>query len=154
MKPRRETWTKKDLCDEIAARTKQSRAVVRLIVQEFLDGIVERLNKGQRLEFREFGVFEIKQRAARRAQNPKTLEPVNVPAKRTIKFKPGLKMRQMLEPTPASATPATKASREMIHEASRDAGAAAREPGRAALGRDRRGEMPVVELPARAATRA
>jgi nucleoid DNA-binding protein len=65
MKPRRETLTKKDLCDEIAARTKQSRAVVRLIVQEFLDGIVERLNKGQRLEFREFGVFEIKQRAAR-----------------------------------------------------------------------------------------
>lgn len=155
MKPRRETLTKKDLCDEIAARTKQSRAVVRLIVQEFLDGIVERLNKGQRLEFREFGVFEIKQRAARRAQNPKTLEPVNVPAKRTIKFKPGLKMRQMLEPAPASATTAaTKASREMIHEASRDAGAVAREPGRAALGRDRRGEMPTVELPARAVTRA
>jgi nucleoid DNA-binding protein len=46
------------------------------------------------LEFREFGVFEIKERAARKAQNPRTLEKVDVPAKRVVKFKVGRMMKE------------------------------------------------------------
>jgi hypothetical protein len=52
--------------------------------------------KGNRLEFRDFGVFETKIRKARKAQNPKTLEPVEVPEKRTVKFKVGRLMKQKL----------------------------------------------------------
>ncbi|NLX14355.1 MAG: integration host factor subunit beta, partial [Phycisphaerales bacterium] len=51
---------------------------------------------GNRLEFRDFGVFESKVRAARTAQNPKTLERVSVPSKRTVKFKVGRLMKQKL----------------------------------------------------------
>ena len=51
-----------------------------------LDEIVNELGKGNRLECRDFGVFETKIRKARKAQNPKTLEPVAVPEKRTVKF--------------------------------------------------------------------
>jgi integration host factor subunit beta len=62
-----------------------------------MDEVIEELAQGNRLEFRDFGVFEPKQRAARRAQNPKTLERVQVPAKRTVKFKLGRVMKQRVE---------------------------------------------------------
>ena len=67
------TTTKKELVDRIADLTGMRRTDVRDIVQLFLDGMVEELADGNRLEFRDFGVFEVKHRAARIAQNPKTL---------------------------------------------------------------------------------
>ena len=90
------TITKKELIDRIADNTQAKRVVVKRIVQSFLDEIVEELAKSNRLEFRDFGVFETKNRAARVAQNPKTLERVQVPAKRTVKFKTGRLMKQKL----------------------------------------------------------
>lgn len=90
------TVTKKDLVDRIADVTKQRRVVVKQVVQQFLDEIISELANGNRLEFRDFGVFEIRQRAPRTAQNPKTLEPVPVPAKRTVKFKTGRLMKERL----------------------------------------------------------
>ncbi len=90
------TITKKDLVDRIADDTGNKRVVVKKIIQSFLDEIVRELGEGNRLEFRDFGVFEIRQRAARIAQNPKTMEKVNVPAKRTVKFKIGRMMKQQL----------------------------------------------------------
>ncbi|MEQ9461686.1 MAG: HU family DNA-binding protein [Phycisphaeraceae bacterium] len=90
------TITKKELIDQIADATGQKRVVVKKIVQSFLDSIIIELGKGNRLEFRDFGVFEVKQRQARMAQNPKTLEPVEVPPKRTVKFKIGRLMKQTL----------------------------------------------------------
>jgi integration host factor subunit beta len=65
-------------------------------VQQFLDEVITELGRGNRLEFRDFGVFETKIRKARRAQNPKTLAPVDVPEKRTVKFKVGRLMKQKL----------------------------------------------------------
>ena len=90
------TITKKDLVDRIADRTGSKRVVVKRIVQDFLDEIVGELGEGNRLEFRDFGVFEIRARAARVAQNPKTMEKVYVPSKRTVKFKIGRLMKQRL----------------------------------------------------------
>jgi nucleoid DNA-binding protein len=69
---------------------------VKRVIQQFLDEIVAELGKGNRLEFRDFGVFETKLRKARKAQNPKTLMPVAVPEKRTVKFKVGRLMKQRL----------------------------------------------------------
>jgi integration host factor subunit beta len=88
------TITKKELVARIAERTAQTKVVVRDIVQMFLDEIIHELGHGNRLEFREFGVFEIKERAARKAQNPRTLEKVDVPAKRVVKFRVGRLMKQ------------------------------------------------------------
>jgi integration host factor subunit beta len=87
------TTTKKELVSRIADQTGQTKVVVKQILQAFLDEIVEELAQGNRLEFREFGVFEVKERRARRAQNPRTLEKVDVPAKRIVKFKVGREMR-------------------------------------------------------------
>lgn len=91
------TVTKKELIDRIAESTQAKRVVVKRIVQSFLDEVVTELAKDNRLEFRDFGVFETRTRAARVAQNPKTLERVPVPAKRTVKFKMGRLMKQKLE---------------------------------------------------------
>src|SRR4051794_5304913 len=90
------TITKKELIDRIADTSLAKRVQVKKIVQQFLDEIVAELGKGNRLEFRDFGVFETKLRKARKAQNPKTLEPVEVPEKRTVKFKVGRLMKQHL----------------------------------------------------------
>src|SRR6478672_7866019 len=90
------TITKKELIDRIADGTGHRRVQVKRIVQQFLDEIVNELGKSNRLEFRDFGVFETKVRKARKAQNPKTLEPVEVPEKRTVKFKVGRLMKQRL----------------------------------------------------------
>jgi integration host factor subunit beta len=90
------TTTKKDLIDRIAEETGQKRTAVKAMVQSFLDSVIRELSEGNRLEFRDFGVFEIRQRAPRMAQNPKTLERVPVPAKKTVKFKVGRLMKLAL----------------------------------------------------------
>jgi integration host factor subunit beta len=88
------TVTKKELVTRIAEQTGQTKVVVKEVMQCLLDEIVEELSRGNRLEFREFGVFEVRLRAARQAQNPRTLEKVLVPAKRVVKFKVGRLMRE------------------------------------------------------------
>ena len=105
------TITKKELIDRIAEATDQKRVDVKKTVQQFLDEVILELGKGNRLEFRDFGVFELRERKARTAQNPKTLEPVQVPPKRVVKFKVGRRMQQSIEgespveaPTPTIET--------------------------------------------------
>jgi integration host factor subunit beta len=90
------TVTKKELIDRIADSTQAKRVVVKRIVQSFLDEVVNELANDNRLEFRDFGVFETRTRAARDAQNPKTLQKVKVPSKRTVKFKMGRLLREKL----------------------------------------------------------
>lgn len=92
-----QTITKKALVERITQKTGVKRADVRSTIQEFLDQVILELKRGNRLEFRDFGVFEVKERAARQAQNPKTLERVEVPPKRTVKFKVGRLMRESVE---------------------------------------------------------
>lgn len=91
------TITKKDLIDRIASSAGCKRVDVKKVVQNFLDQMISELGKGNRLEFRDFGVFEIKERAPRVAQNPKTLQRVEVPAKRTVKFKVGRLLKEQLD---------------------------------------------------------
>lgn len=91
------TTTKKDLIDRIAEATDTKRATVQRVVQSFLNEVIRELGTGNRLEFRDFGVFEVRERAARVAQNPKTLERVEVPAKKTVKFKVGRLMKMALD---------------------------------------------------------
>ncbi len=104
------TVTKKELIDRIADETGNKRVVVKKVVQSFLDNIIDELGHGNRLEFRDFGVFESKERAARIAQNPKTLERVSVPPKRTVKFKVGRLMKQRLQESLDADAPAAPAA--------------------------------------------
>jgi len=66
------TITKKELIDRIAQKTQAKRVLVKRIIQSFLDELIVELKKNNRLEFRDFGVFETKIRHARVAQNPKS----------------------------------------------------------------------------------
>ena len=72
--------TKKDLVDRIAESTGTTRTLAKVVVQGFFDEVIAELDKGNRLEFRDFGVFETKTVPARTARNPKTSEKVEVPA--------------------------------------------------------------------------
>lgn len=91
------TTTKKDLIERVAQETGLPRADVRRVTQSFLEQVIDELAKGNRLEFRDFGVFEIRERAGRVAQNPKTLERVTVPPRKSVRFKVGRLMQQSLE---------------------------------------------------------
>ncbi|MCK6448067.1 MAG: integration host factor subunit beta [Planctomycetes bacterium] len=113
--PGPQTITKKELVNRIAEQTGQTKVIVKDILQRFLDEIIEELCRGNRLEFREFGVFEVKERAPRRAQNPRTLEKVEVPGKRVVKYKVGRLMRERVceervEPEPEPPPPPPKKS--------------------------------------------
>lgn len=90
------TVTKKELVDRIAQNHQAKHALVKATVQNLLDEIICELAKGNRLEFRDFGVFEVKKQAARIAQNPRTLKRIEVPAKRRVKFKMGWIMKEKL----------------------------------------------------------
>jgi integration host factor subunit beta len=94
------TITKKELIDRITKKTQCKNITCKEIVQQFLDEIATELGKNNRLEFRDFGVFEVKERAARTAQNPKTLRKIQVPAKRKVKFKMGRLMRERMNEHP------------------------------------------------------
>lgn len=91
------TVTKKDLIEQVARDTGMKRVIVKRLVQSLLDNMIYELGRGNRLEFRDFGVFESKERAPRIAQNPRTLERVQVPAKRVVKFKVGRLMQRSAE---------------------------------------------------------
>jgi len=90
------TITKKDLVDRIASSTGEKRFLAKHILQQFLDDIAAELARGNRIEFRDFGIFEVKERSARTAQNPKTLKKVRVPARETVKFRAGRLMKEKL----------------------------------------------------------
>lgn len=104
------TITKKDLIDRISDATQAKRVVVKRIIQHFLDEVVSELAQDNRLEFRDFGVFETRTRTARVAQNPKTLERVRVPAKRSVKFKMGRLLKEKLAEEPSSQEVKTPSS--------------------------------------------
>lgn len=91
------TVTKKDLIEQVARDTGMKRVIVKRLVQSLLDNMILELGRGNRLEFRDFGVFETKERAPRVAQNPRTLERVKVPAKKVVKFKVGRLMQKSVE---------------------------------------------------------
>jgi integration host factor subunit beta len=101
------TITKKELIDRLADQVGCKRLLAKEMVQSFLDSLVQELANGNRLEFRDFGVFETKLRAPREAQNPKTLEKVPVPERRTVKFKAGRVLKERLNKAPKQIDAAT-----------------------------------------------
>jgi len=97
--------TKNDMVIEIAKKTGIEQQKVKQIVQMTLDGIIEILAVEQRIELRNFGVFEVRTRKARKARNPRTGEEVMVPSKKVVTFKAGKIMEERVEAKPAAPTP-------------------------------------------------
>ncbi|MGQ0628936.1 MAG: HU family DNA-binding protein [Phycisphaerales bacterium] len=132
------TITKKELAENLAARCGLNQQAVKDLLQMTLDQIVLELGKGNRFEFREFGVLEPVWRRARGAHNPKTLAKLTVPARRVVKFKQGrlLKEAMLTKPETGPADDAGSASELKLTRAPR-----AVKPARAG-----RGTTPVSKL--------
>ena len=81
--------TKKDIVRTISEEVGLTQQQTKEIVQKTFDAIVESLVRERRIELRNFGVFEVKSRAARKARNPRTGDEVIVPKKHVVTFKPG-----------------------------------------------------------------
>lgn len=92
--------TKRDLVVRIARELKLNQQDVAAVLQKSLDYIVEALAQGKTIEFRDFGVFEIKVRKPRVGRNPKQPEnTVVIPERRVVKFKPGKQMKALVTKT-------------------------------------------------------
>ena len=88
--------TKNDMVVRIAKATGLRQVDIKRIVQMTLDGLVDVLATEGRVELRNFGVFKVKTRKARKARNPRTGEEVMVPSKRVVAFKPGKLMEEKI----------------------------------------------------------
>ena len=84
--------TKKDIVRTISEEVGLTQQQTKEIVQKTFDAIIDSLVRERRIELRNFGVFEVKPRAARKARNPRTGEQVEVPRKHVVTFKPGKNM--------------------------------------------------------------
>jgi nucleoid DNA-binding protein len=86
--------TKKEIVKQISDRIGLTQLKTKEIVQQTFDAIVDTLIEVGRIELRNFGVFEVKKRKARKARNPRTGDRVNVPPKNVVTFKPGKEMEE------------------------------------------------------------
>ena len=103
-----QTVTKRELVQRIAEKTGAQQILAKEVIQGFLDEIIVELARGNRLEFRDFGVFEPKEKARRVARNPRTGERVDVPAKTTVKFKVGRLMKKQIQKDAQEEIPAAE----------------------------------------------
>jgi integration host factor subunit beta len=92
------TVTKKKLIQTISQSKGLHPNDVRNVIQAFLDAMTDSLSQGDRLEFRDFGVFEVVERKQKIGRNPKNASvPIVIPARKAVKFTPGKKMRKLIE---------------------------------------------------------
>lgn len=89
--------TKKEIVKSISDKTGLTQLQIKEIVQLTFDGIIETLLDEGRVELRNFGVFQVKSRKARKARNPRTGRQVDVPEKFVVTFKPGKEMEARVQ---------------------------------------------------------
>lgn len=124
--------TKKEIVKAISEELGLTQLKTKEIVQKTFDAIVETLVTDRRIELRNFGVFEVKKRAARKARNPRTGGQVEVPAKFVVTFKPGKEMEErvlQLEEAEFAREQAEKAAREAANSGGNGFGTVHGAPG-------------------------
>ena len=117
--------TKKEIVKQIADKIGQTQLKTKEIVQKTFDAIVKTLVEDRRIELRNFGVFEVKKRAARKARNPRTGDKVFVPEKFVVTFKPGKEMEEkvrQLELEEAAKAASQHAALQLQNNGSRETG--------------------------------
>ena len=92
--------TKAELVEEVARAAELNKRDAEVIVETVFDSIIGALHNGEKVELRGFGSFRTRERGPRRGRNPKTGEPVDVPAKRVPYFKPGKELKEFFTETP------------------------------------------------------
>lgn len=103
--------TKKEIVRTISEEIGLTQLQTKEIVQKTFNAIVEALVAERRIELRNFGVFEVKRRAPRKARNPRTGEKVFVPEKFVVTFKPGKEMEERVKELERQAAAAARGNR-------------------------------------------
>ena len=106
--------TKAELVEDVARAAELTKKDAERLVEIVFESIIETLNQGEKIELRGFGSFRVRERGARRGRNPKTGDPVSIPAKRVPYFKPGKELKELInDDNPGSPAPAANSSRPM-----------------------------------------
>jgi DNA-binding protein HU-beta len=84
---------KSDLVDLVAVKLSLPRPQVEQTVESLLDAVADGLAKGERVDIRGFGAFQIRESAARSGRNPRTGETIQIAARKTPTFKVGKELR-------------------------------------------------------------
>jgi len=121
--------TKAELVEEVARAAELNKRDAEVIVETVFDSIIGALHKGEKVELRGFGSFRTRERGPRRGRNPKTGEPVDVPAKRVPYFKPGKELKEYFTETPAPAEGSVAPASAVADPAGDAAGAPAGDSG-------------------------
>ncbi len=87
---------KAELVKTIANRAKLNQASAQKALETMLDAFKDTLKKGSKIQLIGFGSFEVAKRAARKGVNPQTKKPINIAAKKVVKFKPGKELKEMV----------------------------------------------------------
>jgi len=88
--------TKAELVEDVARAAELTKKDAERLVEIVFESIIDSLNQGQKIELRGFGSFRVRERGARRGRNPKTGDPVSIPAKRVPYFKPGKELKELI----------------------------------------------------------
>lgn len=115
--------TKKDIVKAISEQIGMTQLKTKEIVQKTFDAIIDTLVRERRIELRNFGVFEVKKRAARKARNPRTGQPVHVSEKFVVTFKPGKEMEERVRQLEREEA-AKQAALAAAHDSTTPAGSA------------------------------
>jgi len=102
--------TKAELVEDVARAAELTKKDAERLVEIVFESIIETLNQGEKIELRGFGSFRVRERGARRGRNPKTGDPVNIPAKRVPYFKPGKELKELINDDGPPARPSSEAS--------------------------------------------
>ena len=98
--------TKAELVEDVARAAELTKKDAERLVEIVFESIIDTLNQGEKIELRGFGSFRVRERGARRGRNPKTGDPVDIPAKRVPYFKPGKELKELINEEPdAAASP-------------------------------------------------
>jgi integration host factor subunit beta len=98
--------TKAELVEDVARAAELTKKDAERLVEIVFESIIETLNQGEKIELRGFGSFRVRERGARRGRNPKTGDPVDIPAKRVPYFKPGKELKELINEEGGDEAPA------------------------------------------------
>jgi len=119
--------TKAELVEDVARAAELTKKDAERLVEIVFESIIDTLNQGEKIELRGFGSFRVCERGARRGRNPKTGDPVDIPAKRVPYFKPGKELKELINEEPDAA--ASSNTSETLELDFRQPPAGGNEPG-------------------------
>ena len=101
--------TKAELVEDVARAAELTKKDAERLVEIVFESIIDTLNSGEKIELRGFGSFRVRERGARRGRNPKSGDPVDIPAKRVPYFKPGKELKELINEDENGSEPSATA---------------------------------------------